>query len=451
MPPNRIRSTSAIAFAILFASGAAHGAMPAFERGGELPRYRLEPGRILTYDTSATSERNGQSTTHESVFEIHVLSENEDGSFRVLLRKHSGEGDDAKLAWVDVFPDGRMLPNLTTYTTLDASLFLAKLPEHPEDFASGWTREDPGTGKITRYRASSTDDGLAIEAVESAPTDGIYSRQATHEARFDASEKKRVLVTIDAESTVGWPETSSGRWRAKLRHARWRSTEKTRRLAEDTEHYFATIRAYDDAVATAAANLSEAPVILADAEMRLSQATGKTANPWFLEPLRRKLDSHRRTTKIAMEAAERRSHLLGSEAPPFEAVDFGGRRHELSDYRGNVVVLDFWFRRCGWCVRAMPQIQRLTRTFEGQPVVVLGMNVDSDRADAVDTIEAMGLDYPNLAATGIPETYGIRGFPSVVLIDRDGIVRHLHTGFSPTLHDDLADRIHAILRDESRD
>ena len=455
MAPSNIRSTSAIAFvgllAALFASEAAYATSSVFERGGEVPRYRLEPGRILTYDTSAASERDGQSTTHESVFEIHVLTENEDGSFRLLLRKHSGEGEDAKLAWVDVFPNGRMLRNLTTYATLDASMFFAKLPQHPEDLAWGWTREDPGTGKATRYRGKPTEQGLTIEAVESAPTDGIYSRQATHEARFDASPKKRVLVTIEASSTTGWPETTITRWHAELRHVRWRSSEKARRLADETEHYFATIRAYEDAVANATANLSEAHAILADAEVLLSQAIRRTANPWFLEPLRKRLDFHQRTMRIALETAERRAAILDSEAPMFEAADFRGNRHELSDYRGKVVVLDFWFRRCGWCVRAMPQIQRLARTFEGQPVVVLGMNVDADRADAVHTIDAMGLDYPNLAAIGIPETYGIRGYPAVVLIDRDGIVRHLHTGFSPTLHDDLADRIQTLLGDESRD
>ena len=109
-------------------------------------------------------------------------------------------------------------------------------------------------------------------------------------------------------------------------------------------------------------------------------------------------------------------------------------------------MLDFWYRGCGWCVRAMPQISQLADDFKGQPVAVLGMNTDREEKDAKFVVEAMKLDYPMLKAEGLPKKYGVQGFPTLVIIGPDGTVRDLHVGYSPTLREEVGKTIRELLK-----
>ncbi len=137
--------------------------------------------------------------------------------------------------------------------------------------------------------------------------------------------------------------------------------------------------------------------------------------------------------------------MVGKPAAAWELKGLDGKTHTLTEYRGKVVVLDFWYRGCGWCIKAMPQLNALAEQFEGRPVVVLGMNTDRIEADAKFVSDAMGLKYATLRAEGIPEKYGVRGFPTLILIDPEGTVRDVHVGYSPTLRTDLAKMIEGLL------
>jgi peroxiredoxin len=68
---------------------------------------------------------------------------------------------------------------------------------------------------------------------------------------------------------------------------------------------------------------------------------------------------------------------IGRTAPAILGEDVDGKPFRLGDYRGKVVVLDFWYRGCGWCIKAMPQLNALAGQFEGRPVALLGMNTDN--------------------------------------------------------------------------
>jgi thiol-disulfide isomerase/thioredoxin len=105
----------------------------------------------------------------------------------------------------------------------------------------------------------------------------------------------------------------------------------------------------------------------------------------------------------------------------------------------------FWYRGCGWCIKAMPQLNALAEDFAGRPVAVLGMNTDGNEADAKFVVDAMGLKYATLRAKGIPEKYGVQGFPTLILIDGEGKVRDMHVGYSPTLRAELAKAIEGLL------
>ncbi len=62
--------------------------------------------------------------------------------------------------------------------------------------------------------------------------------------------------------------------------------------------------------------------------------------------------------KSTSEQAVTWDEIVGHAAREWELKDLEGRPHALKDYRGKIVVLDFWYRNCIWCVRAMPQVLR---------------------------------------------------------------------------------------------
>jgi thiol-disulfide isomerase/thioredoxin len=137
---------------------------------------------------------------------------------------------------------------------------------------------------------------------------------------------------------------------------------------------------------------------------------------------------------------------VGKPAADWELKGLDGRTHTLAEYRGKVVVLDFWYRGCGWCIKAMPQMNALAEQFAGRPVAVLGMNTDRVEDDAKFVADAMGLKYETLLrAEAMPEKYGVQGFPTLILIDPKGTVRDVHVGYSPTLRTDVAKSIEGLL------
>jgi thiol-disulfide isomerase/thioredoxin len=138
--------------------------------------------------------------------------------------------------------------------------------------------------------------------------------------------------------------------------------------------------------------------------------------------------------------------VLNQPSPDWEAVDFKGKTYSIKALQGKVVVLDFWYRGCGSCIRAMPQIKMVAEYFADQPVVVLGMNRDNDPADAEFVIEKMALNYPNLKAQGIAQKYGVLGYPTLIVIDQNGIIRRFHEGCSPQLRNDFIRTIEELLK-----
>ena len=107
--------------------------------------------------------------------------------------------------------------------------------------------------------------------------------------------------------------------------------------------------------------------------------------------------------------------------------------------------MDFWYRGCGWCMYAMPQVKQLSEDFKDKPVVVLGMNTDRQETDARLVIDTFGLKYPTIKAQDVPKKYSVQGFPTMIIIDQQGIVRDVHVGYSPTLREDVSKKINELL------
>ena len=121
------------------------------------------------------------------------------------------------------------------------------------------------------------------------------------------------------------------------------------------------------------------------------------------------------------------SFKAGSTAPNFTLTDQDGVSHTLSDYRGKLVILDWWGMWCGPCVAGLPKVQKLHEQYQNDSdVIVLAMNVMDDNKKLNAWWEDKGYTFPTLHdADELSQKHGIMGFPTTTVIGPDGtVVRH---------------------------
>ncbi len=121
-------------------------------------------------------------------------------------------------------------------------------------------------------------------------------------------------------------------------------------------------------------------------------------------------------------------------APAFSLKDISGREVRLNDFKGKVVVLNFWATWCGPCKIETPWLVEFREQFFKQGVEVVGVSLDSlgeyDPAEIAAFAAEHKIKYPLLMGTReVYESYGSpRGIPITFLIDQQGRIRHLHSG-----------------------
>ena len=119
----------------------------------------------------------------------------------------------------------------------------------------------------------------------------------------------------------------------------------------------------------------------------------------------------------------------GKPAPEIAGVDFDGRPLKLSDYRGKVVALVFWGSWCGPCMREIPRERELAEQLKDKPFTFLGVNCDRDKQAGARAIANERITWPNWhdgepGEGPIAKRYHVTGYPSVVVLDAKGIIRH---------------------------
>lgn len=142
-----------------------------------------------------------------------------------------------------------------------------------------------------------------------------------------------------------------------------------------------------------------------------------------------------------------KSPLLGKPAADFALKAVAGDNVRLSEHLGEVVVLNFWASWCGPCREQMPRLDQLHATYGSAGLVLLGMNVDDDASRAVEFVQTLGVTYPVLLDPGksVAPLYALGAVPMTVLIDRAGVVRHVHYDFSPAIERQYVAELRALL------
>jgi peroxiredoxin len=125
--------------------------------------------------------------------------------------------------------------------------------------------------------------------------------------------------------------------------------------------------------------------------------------------------------------------IVGAAAPDFELLDSTGQAVRLSDYQGNVVVVNFWASWCPPCREEMPALQTIAAKYADQGLVVLGINTTyaDSREDTLQFVNELGLTFPILFdETGevTEKAYGIFGLPVTFWIKPDGSIVSIKVG-----------------------
>ena len=116
--------------------------------------------------------------------------------------------------------------------------------------------------------------------------------------------------------------------------------------------------------------------------------------------------------------------------PGLELTGLDGRTHRLEDYRGRVVLLNFWATWCEPCRDEMPAIAELKKRLAGRPFVVLTVNVNEPESRVRNFLSRLPLDFPVLmdAEGRAAKGWHVRILPASFLIARDGRIRYTVTG-----------------------
>ena len=132
----------------------------------------------------------------------------------------------------------------------------------------------------------------------------------------------------------------------------------------------------------------------------------------------------------AITRAQALTPWTGGETPALELAALDGRLHRLADYRGRVVLVNFWATWCGPCRAEMPGIERLRRSLEDEPFTVLAVNVGEDRGAVRAFADRVAMGFPLLLDrdTRTASAWGARVLPMTYVIGPEGRIRYRAVG-----------------------
>jgi peroxiredoxin len=142
-------------------------------------------------------------------------------------------------------------------------------------------------------------------------------------------------------------------------------------------------------------------------------------------------------------------------APAFQLVTQDGTKMQISDYRGKVLLLNFWATDCGGCVLEIPSFIELEKAYKDKGFTAVGISMDISYEDLKDANEAWGRVRPFIAKHGvnypiamgddaISKAYALNAFPATYLIDKSGKIAVAYVGVVIN-KDNVATNINSLL------
>ena len=160
-------------------------------------------------------------------------------------------------------------------------------------------------------------------------------------------------------------------------------------------------------------------------------------------------------TRVAQSVVPAPAKMIPEGASPgqlafdFALDDVSGQRVKLSDLRGHPVVVNFWATWCPPCRQELPALQSAYQRFRDKGVILVGVDLKENAETIQNFTTQFGLTYPLLLDRdgAISERYQVRGIPTTVIVDADGVVRARHVG--PLTEDKFAEYVTPLLAPSS--
>ena len=393
-------------------------------------------------------EADGSPKYSRSDVTVYVTAHDQDGGFRVLL-SWNDEFRGHELISATLSPDGRV----TTSQGGDAERLreiFPRLPDTVQQLRDGWLDRDAPTAALTRYSLDGQEicarqdsplhhvsDGHSTLRYHLRPADSLPERvQSNGYFKFYKETDNRILVLkrIDQHPAT-WAEQFDG---------------DLRRYLAALDAYYREHVANQVPLAVATRTGDAAETMLAVQRAGLAAALKSIREPLFRGELEKAIKLFDEYQPAQLAAAKKLAKIAGLFSPAWKSTDLDGRPHSLEQYRGQVVVLDFWFRGCSYCIRLMPQMDEAVAHFREQraPVVFLNVSTDKQEEDMRAVRDKLKLDSPILCGEAIAKEYDIHGFPTLIVLDRQGVVRGFFHGFARSRRDDLIKCVEAILAEK---
>ncbi len=424
---------------------------------GTVPRYELKPGQVLIYEEKEAFQEESQGSEYTTTWQLWVVGRNDDGSCRVVARtamkakntdgSSAGSPSLPTYARFDLRPDGEVPFCPTLGTRIDPSKIFPRLPRDEKELASWESRTDRDETTV-RYKpmaVTGPDDTATFdfEADRRGYAERIYEGSDHRTFRFE--RKRGLVVRGEMANGYGAHRKSKGKGTIELKSVSDMEATKMAAFADEMDRYFRAHQAYLVLYRRAETNGNEAESLLEKAHKILFEARDKVTLPEPIAALDGQLKNHEKFSNYQIDGAKRFAEIIGHPAPSWEIKDLDGRTHSLEKYRGKVLVLDFWYRGCGWCMRAMPQVKRVASHYRGRPVAVFGVNNDRNLHNAEFVVREMQLEYPVLRSEDLPAKYGVQSFPTLIIVDQQGKVAQIHVGYSPQLFEDVTAAVDRLL------
>ena len=138
-----------------------------------------------------------------------------------------------------------------------------------------------------------------------------------------------------------------------------------------------------------------------------------------------------------------------SPAPDFTLAARGGKSVSLAQYKGQVVMINFWATWCGPCREEMPLLESIYKKYNKVGFTLIGVNVEPDSKAAEAWLKQTPVSFPILFDTQskVSKLYQVAGMPSTVIVDRKGQVRLIHKGYKSGDENEYQNSIRTLIRE----